>query len=165
MSYASSDLTAHGLQTALVQELTTLFSDTRLQTPSGGEKAPKVYEQQLPIPTDDYDADLSYAPFIVVQMYSGKIENWSIPAHGKKLQVDLLFGVYNNAPDRSGHVELLNMIQRVENHLGARGRVKNFILSSPFEWVLDNEDSHPNYFGAATLVFDAPRVIQEDPFT
>ena len=166
MSYASSDLSAHGLQTAVVEELRTLFADTKMRNPLGEDRAPEVYEQQLPVPQDDYDADVSFAPYIIVQMYSGKVADWNarVP-HSKSLQVDLLFGVFNDARDRSGHVELLNMIQRVENHLGKTGRVRNFTLASPFEWVIENSDTHPYYFGAASVIFDAPRVIHEEPYT
>lgn len=165
MSYASSDLTAHGLQTALVDELKTLFSDTLMRNPLGEDRPPEVFEQQLPVPQDDYDADMSFAPYIIVQLYSGKIEDFHTPGHGKQLQVDMLFCIFNDDRNRNGHIELLNMIQRVENYLGARGRVKNFILSKPFEWVLENSDNYPYYFGAATANFEAPRVTQEDPFS
>ena len=81
----------------------------------------------------------------------------------KEIIVELYFGIYNDATDRSGHVELLNMIQRIENHFGITRRVNNFSVLSPFRWVLDEEDRHPYYFGAVSMTFAAPRTIKEDP--
>ena len=35
----------------------------------------------------------------------------------------------------------------------------------PIKWVTQQEDTHPHYFGAMSLKFEAPAVRQEVPFT
>lgn len=166
MSYTPNGLTAFDLQRELAQELQELFAQTRLKSmdPASGMRAPHIFLQELPIPQDDYDASFSELPYIIVHLSGGEIDDWdSFDAH-TEITVELYLGIYNNDSDRSGHVELLNMIQRIENHFGICRRVHNFTVKPSFRWVLDEEDRHPYYFGAVSMTFDAPRTIKEDPF-
>ena len=158
-------LTAIDLQRELAQTLRELFADSRLKAlDASGERAPHVFLQELPIPQDEYDAAFSELPYIIVHLSGGEIEDWDSADAHTEITVELYFGIYNNSADRSGHIELLNMIQRIENHFGICRRVNNFSVKPLFRWVLDEEDRHPYYFGAVSMTFDAPRTIKEDPF-
>lgn len=46
---------------------------------------------------------------------------------------------------------------------GARGGP--WSVKYPIKWVTQQEDTHPYYFGAMSLKFEAPAVRQEVPFT
>ena len=165
MNYTPHGLTAVDLQRELAQTLRGLFADTLLKSvDQEGMRAPHVFLQELPIPQDEYDAAFSELPYIIVHLSGGEIEDWDSSNAHTEITVELYFGIYNNDPDRSGHVELLNMIQRIENHFGICRRVHNFSVKPSFRWVLDEEDRHPYYFGAVSMTFDAPRTIKEDPF-
>ena len=144
--------------------LRTLFSETRLHHPTGSAMPPRIFVQELPVPTYDADTDQSDVPYILVRLSGGEIDDWESNSGLEKVHVELYLGVYNDRDDRSGHVELLNMIQRIKNHFGINRYIKNFYVLSPCKWVLDEEDRYPYYFGAVSLVFSAPRTIKEDPF-
>ena len=157
-------MTALDLQRELADVIRDLFAEVRLKAVGTQQaRAPKVFMQDLPIPKDDYEAVYSELPYIIVHLSEGSIEEWDMPDAENTIRIELYLGVYNKDEDRSGHVELLNMIQRIQNYFGIHRRVNNFILQPSFRWVLDEEDRYPNYFGAVALSFSAPRTIKEDP--
>lgn len=145
------------------EELETLFENVKLNNPRGELVSPSVYKHDLPVPQTDDDTELSYMPYVIVRANTGKIKDWDSSDQAKELTVLLLVGVYNANPQRTGSLDVLSLLQRIENHLGTTRRVGNFTVGSDFQWVLAEADTHPYYFGGATLSFECPRVIKEDP--
>ena len=164
MSYTPNGLTSYDLQREVADTLRSLFADTKMHCPSGEDIPPRIFVQELSLPTDDADTNQSEIPYVLVRLSSGEIDNWDSNNGHEKIHMELYLGVYNSRDDRSGHVELLNMIQRIKNHFGIHRHVNNFSVLPSFRWVLDEEDRHPYYFGAITMSFSAPRTIKEDPF-
>mgnify|MGYP001530422173 FL=1 len=82
---------------------------------------------------------------------------------------------YDRNPNRQGYRDVLHIIQEIygryaKNPLvrikadsgGARGGP--WSVKYPIKWVTQQEDTHPYYFGAMSLKFEAPAVRQEVPF-
>ena len=98
---------------------------------------------------------------------------------GKRAEeIDLILVVctYDRNPNRQGYRDVLHIIQEIygryaKNPLvrikadsgGARGGP--WSVKYPIKWVTQQEDTHPYYFGAMSLKFEAPAVRQEVPFT
>jgi hypothetical protein len=163
MPTTTKGLTPYELQTELKVELEELFKDTYLKNAVGDLTPPKIHIHDLPVPMTDDDSELSEMPYIIIRTTGGKIRDWDSFSDIKELTVLLLIGVYNPDPQRTGHADVLNMIQRIENHLGRKRRVGNFAVGSSYEFVTQESDTHPYYFGGITLTFEAARTIKEDP--
>ena len=155
--------TAYDLLLELSSELETVLADVKLATATGEQKAPTVYKLGLPIPEGDDDTELSFMPYVELKLTDGKIKDWDSNDTIKELSVMAIIGIYNADPMRSGYLDVLNVIQRIENYLGKKRRVGNFQVSSDFEYAIADQDTHPFYFGGVMLTFDSPRVIKEDP--
>ena len=98
---------------------------------------------------------------------------------GKRAEeIDLILVVctYDRNPNRQGYRDVLHIIQEIygryaKNPLvrikadsgGARGGP--WSVKYPIKWVTQQEDTHPYYFGAMSLKFEAPAVRQEVTFT
>lgn len=154
--------TTKDLEDELVPWLEALLEQVRLKDPTGEFKSPKIYKHDLPVPMTDDDSELSYYPYVIIRVTGGKISDWNADLT-KALTVQFLIGVYDNDPERKGHDDVLNIIQRIENKLGTTRRVNNFALGSDFQFALGDTDTHPYYFGGIQTTFEAARTIKEDP--
>ena len=112
-------------------------------------------------------------PYIIVRTNEG-----NIPDANSAQEIDLILVVctYDRNPNRQGYRDVLHIIQEIygryaKNPLvrikadsgGARGGP--WSVKYPIKWVTQQEDTHPYYFGAMSLKFEAPAVRQEVPFT
>ena len=151
-------------QDALIEMLKELFAD-KLFCGQEGRKPLKIYKQDLPIPqSDDADADTdkAEAPYIVVRMTGGQIEDDDSP---QTVDFSLIVCAYDTGLDREGWQDVANIkediIQRVCKAPYFGGA---FTVLKPITWALQEDDTHPYYFGAMSLKFEAPAVRQEVPF-
>ncbi len=163
MAHPPRGFTTFDLQRELKDDLDRLFSEVRLKNAAGDSVSPTVFIYDLPVPETDDDVELSEMPYIIIRTSAGKIADWDSFSQIKQITVLLLIGIYNPDPTRKGHEDVLNIIQRIEIHLGKSRRVGNFTVGSNFEFVTQETDTHPYYFGGITVTFEAPRVIKEDP--
>lgn len=155
---------------AMVKEIEEITKDMRFPSPEGAELVPlSVYEQALPIlekrkPDSDYeyaetidyqdnmeeDATLK-CPWCVV-----KIENGSIPGINDMQEVTLAicFGVFNDSLENNGHMEIMNLIQRVYERFAVNPILDGqYTCTGKFEWAVQEEDTHPYFFGALLTTF------------
>lgn len=128
-----------------------------------GRKALKIYKQDLPIPQSDdadVDTDKAEAPYIVVRMTGGQIEDDDSP---QTVDFSLIVCAYDTGLDREGWQDVANIkediIQRVCKAPYFGGA---FTVLKPITWALQEDDTHPYYFGACTLTCTAPAMTQDE---
>ena len=103
-------------QDALIEMLKELFAG-KIFCGQEGRKALKIYKQDLPIPQSDdadVDTDKAEAPYIVVRMTGGQIEDDDSP---QTVDFSLIVCAYDTGLDREGWQDVANIkediIQRV----------------------------------------------------
>lgn len=145
-------MTARELQKAIAADLTDLFKDRQYTTPSGEPAAIKAFRQQLPKRKSD-DDDEPF-PYIIVRLDSGGIENQTA---SHKVAVLLLIGICDDSPENTGHDAVMEIIEVIQQHYQENPFLQNgeFKFTDPFNWVLQDEESYPYFFGAANLVWEA----------
>ena len=145
-------MTARTLQRELVRDLTEYFRSRRYKIPDGGTRAPKVYPQALPLRESGDETDVF--PYIIIRLDSGEIPSQTEPHN---VTVLALVGVYDEEPQQQGHITVLEILEAIQERFQEEptlaGRYK---ITGPFQWALQQEESYPYYFGAATMVFQAP---------
>lgn len=148
-------------QDALIEMLKELFAG-KLFCGQEGRKALKIYKQDLPIPQSDdadVDTDKAEAPYIVVRMTGGQIEDDDSP---QTVDFSLIVCAYDTGLDREGWQDVANIkediIQRVCKAPYFGGA---FTVLKPITWALQEDDTHPYYFGACTLTCTAPAMTQD----
>ncbi|MFR8283727.1 hypothetical protein [Dysosmobacter sp.] len=165
------------MQDAIVADLADLFEGQTLPSSAGDRRPIRVYSQDLPIiegldETEDRTEEIP-EPYIIVRTNEG-----NIPDANSAQEIDLILVVctYDRNPNRQGYRDVLHIIQEIygryaKNPLvrikadsgGVRGGP--WSVKYPIKWVTQQEDTHPYYFGAMSLKFEAPAVRQEVPFT
>lgn len=148
-------------QKALKEWVEELMDGKRYTSP-GGKRAVRVYEQELPIPTEiDTDADTEDAPppFIIVRVEGGEIKNDDDP---QTIEVNLVLCAYDEARERTGWQDVGNMRERIVDELceypyfgGA------YTVLKPIKWAMQQDDTHPYYYGVITFNCTAPALTQD----
>lgn len=145
-------MNARILQDALVADLAALFENRRYNTPSGGTAALSVFSQALPKRQSESDDDPF--PYIIVRLDSGGIETQTDP---HKVAVLLLVGVYDDDPENQGHRAVLEIMEVIQQHYEEIPLLAGqFTFTDPINWALQDEESYPYFFGAASLTFKLP---------
>lgn len=161
-------MTPDVLETALAEELTALFTGYTLKNSAGNVVALNVFTQDTPVRNGD-DEDETDAteetpePYIVVKATSGNIASEDDP---QAVTVVLVICVYDDATARQGHKDALHIIQKIYERFAKNPLLAgNFILKYPIDWVLQDEDTYPYYFGGMQFQFEVPAIQKEDPLT
>jgi hypothetical protein len=157
-------MTAEILQETLVDELTRMFEHDLFKNSSGDYVKLNVYEQQLPIREDEDAPDPM--PYILVRIETGAIKSGDDP---QEVLVTMLFGYFDDNSENNGHKGVLGMIQRVHERFMKEPMLANMFMfendeQHPFSWALQDEESFPYFFGAASMTFKTPAIRKEDRF-
>jgi hypothetical protein len=163
-------MTAFELQDDLIEELDLVFTGIQLTTPKLDEvgtaiiSAIKIFAQSLPIRSDDEEDDPF--PYIIVRIDSGDMRAGS--AHLVKVRV--IIGLFDDKNDTNGHKDVLNVIQKIyerfaKNPVLANKYVMQDSSENPFTWVLQDEDTHPYYFGAIDITWETMAIRRESQYT
>lgn len=167
------------LQNELAEELKNILADFRFKNPQGERTSINVFEQLLPMPepldqgeiapellenglVDEQTAPDPY-PYILVRIQDGEIEDEN---SAQKVNLALLIGIYEPDYDKQGHKDILNIIAKIYERF-AKLPVLNgkYTIQYPIEWVLQDEESYPYYFGGVNLAFEIAAVRREDPYS
>lgn len=153
--------TAQLCQDAMIEMLKELFKGKKYNGQQG-RKPLNVYKQDLPIPEDndeDVDTDAACAPYVVVRMIGGEIPDDDSP---QGVDFSITVCAYDSGKKREGYQDVANIkediIQRVCTAPYFGG---SFTIKKPITWALQNEDSHPYYYGACFLSCTAPAMTQD----
>lgn len=153
-------LTAINLQDALVQELQRLLDGLRLPAPSGFHEPVHYFADDLPIPQTD-DAPDPF-PYIIVRLANGVCE----PAQSDETAtVNLVFGCYDRDLNHQGHRDVLGLIERVKQRFCKNPVLGPYEQTGRIEWVREEEDPYPYYFGGLQLIFRLPAMQRESEFS
>lgn len=146
---------------ALIQMLKELFEGKTFHGQEG-QKPLNIFKQDLPVPRDvddDTDTDKACAPYIVVRATDGEIAG---EGQWQTVGFDLLICCYDTGGDREGYTDVSNIkediIQRVCERPYFGGA---FTVLKPITWALQQDDTHPYYFGALVLKVSAPAMTQD----
>lgn len=152
--------TAQICHDALIEMLEELFEGKKYSGLQGRKKL-NIFRQNLPIPVDngeDKDTDMSYTPYIVVRMTGGEIPDDDSP---QIVKFNLAICTYDTGNLREGFRDVTNIqediIQRicVAPYFGGA-----FTILKPTVWALQQDDTHPYYFGRYAISCTAPAMTQ-----
>lgn len=153
-------MTATMLQEEIVKELEAIFKGDLFKNSFGEYVKLNVYEQQLPIREDEDSPDPM--PYIIVRLETGSTKSGTDP---QEVLVTLLFGYFDDSPENNGHKGVLGMIQKVHERFEKQPMLANqFMFQDPFDWALQDEESFPYFFGAASMTFKTAAIRKEDKF-
>lgn len=148
-------------QDALIEMLRELFDGKKFNGQEG-RKPLKVFKQDIPIPEEidaDADVDIAHAPYIVVRMTGGEIEDDKSP---QTVEFSLIICAYDTGVERAGWQDVANIkediIQRACTAPYFGGA---FTILKPIAWALQQDDTAPYYYGAVTLNCTAPAMTQD----
>ena len=157
-------MTQEFLQDAMVEDLKNLFAHYRLTNSLGVERAVNVYAHDTPVRTGDdegQDREAPPEPYITVRTVGGAIREEDAP---HEVQLVLSVCVYDRAEDRQGYRDALHIINEIYRHVAVMGIVgRRYSLQYPIRWATPDDDTHPYYFAAIALNFEAPAVVKEEP--
>lgn len=156
------------LQDAICKELEKLFADSsyKVRTETVEDepvfKPFTIYKQHLPVPKSDDDEDP--IPYIIVRINSG--EDPGGRTSSNTVRVVIVIGTWDDDLSAQGHVGVMNAIHDIYERFSKNpmvGAVGYF--DGDFEWVMQEDDYFPYFFGACSLTFRIAAIRREDPFT
>lgn len=147
------------LQRCLVAELKVLFTGF-CSTDDVSQKfsTVKVFAQDLPIAFGGDEEE--QVPYIIVRIDSGNIQELN---QQERVEMILIFCMKSTNESRQGYLDIMNMIQRVKDRFLRNFRLgEYFFFEPPFEWVVQEEDTFPYFYGAVKMNFYCPGIILEE---
>lgn len=148
-------------QDALIEMLRALF-DGKLYNGQEGQKALRIFKQDLPIPEEldtDADTDVAHAPYIVVRMTGGEIADDKSP---QTVEFSMIICAYDTGADRAGFQDVANIKEAIiQRACSAPYFGGAFTILKPIAWALQQDDTAPYYYGAVTLICTAPAMTQD----
>ena len=172
------------LQQELSKELEKILADMKLKQPSSLELVPiKAYGQTLPIPeplkntktysNDDLpeeEADIQKAfpfPWALVKLDRGIVTGIGGP---QIVSVVIVFGIFDDREENQGHETVLIMIERIMERFAKDPLLSGQLTVVPidenhmFNWSLQDESTHPYFYGALEMAFSTPGFQREDRY-
>ena len=179
------------LQDALIQEIETLTKDMSFKQYGleGKVYGVTAYKQDLPIPQKqesegtDESGDLFpdenagessdehgvyNFPWAIVKLDTGSTSLPSPAPMYQHVNVIIIIGIYEDANDRSGYWGVMNVMQRIMERFAKQPLLNKRFTAEPvdeksmFRWSLQDEDTHPFYYGALEMAFNMQSFIRED---
>lgn len=167
------------LQDALATEIERLAEGMEFYLPPSGEKRGKlqVFRQNLPIPqrpkpdeqleddtidiiSGDVEDPIFQCPWGLVKFEGGSVKS---PNDRMTIKVAIAFGIFNAGTSNEGHIEILNLINRVYERFAKNPVLASqYTCSGQFDFGLQDEDTHPYYFGAISTEFSYLGYQRED---
>lgn len=137
------------LQEELKQVVLEVTKTIHLMNPDGKKAVLNVFYQDLPKPETDEDTD-PY-PYCIIRLINGKAN----PVDGEQnsIRVALLFGIYDMDTKNQGHLTVISVINKMIERFSKNNAMKTFFQQGNIEWVLDDEDAFPYFFGGIDMTF------------
>lgn len=153
-------MTATLLQEALVKEIGAIFSGELFKDSAGEYGKMKIFEQNLPIREDEDAPDP--IPYIIVRLETGTTKSGVDP---QEVLVTLLIGYFDDSTENRGHKGVLGIIQKIHERFEKEPMLAHqFMFQDPFDWALQDEESFPYFFGAASMTFKTAAIRKEDKY-
>lgn len=153
-------MTAQMLQEALVRDIEKIFQGDRFSNSLGKRVPLNVFEQNLPITQSEDDPDP--VPYIIVRLETGTTKSGTDP---QEVLVTLLVGIIDEDTQNIGHKTVLGILQKIHERFEKEPMLDNkYRFQDPFDWALQDEESFPYFFGAASMTFQTSAIRKEDRF-
>lgn len=159
-------MTQENLLDAVVEDLSELFRHYKLKNSLGLEREVRVFPHELPVREgDDEETNPSAPPepYILVKIPEGEL-----PGNGETQTVGvvLVICVCDRDRNRQGYRDTLHIINEILLRYGSCDVVGGrYCLQYPIKWAMQEEDTHPYYFAAMSLKFEAAAIFKEVPET
>lgn len=145
----------------LAKELESIFKGQNYKSSSGEYVPLNIYEHALPINETDDDPDR--IPYLIVRLNSGKDPGTRDSNNTVKLVI--IIGIWDNSLNQQGYRDVLNIIQKIYERFQKNPNLNNkAVYDGEFDWLLQEDDYNPFFFGACSLKFSIAAIRREDPF-
>lgn len=160
----TEELTVLHLQDSLCREIRYILSKMRFPNPLGEQTEMQVFPQALPIECiegrnqeEEEDQEDPY-PYCIVRVMDGScLDAESI------VTTNVGIGLYYNETDNQGHARLLNVINRICHRFLVNPVLdRRYLQRGKIEWVLQEGDTHPYYYGGLSISWKVPGIERED---
>lgn len=140
-----------------MEEMKKLFQGITTENTSGETVTGlNVYEQNLPVVTDDEEDESQFFPYALVKLETGKTADDDSPW---VVATEIHFGICDHSKKNIGHRHIMNMIQDVVDRFAAEPLLnKKFRAEQDIEWAIQDEDTYPFYFGGVAISFNVPKI-------
>ena len=102
---------------------------------------------------------MACAPYIVVRMAGGEIKDDDSP---QTVEFSLVICAYDTGRAREGYRDVANIKENIIQRICSAPYFGGaFTILKPIAWAMQNDDTHPYYFGACTLLCTAPAMTQD----
>ena len=146
-------MNARELQDAVCKDLEQLFRGDSFQTAEGGGVTGKIRAFKQNLPRIEAENEETLFPFIIVRVDSGKIAS---PTEAHRIRLLLWAGVCDDSPENNGHLGVLEILERIQQHYQESPALGPAVVADPFEWALQDEESFPFFYGGCYVDFDLP---------
>lgn len=157
------------LQDGLLEELEEILKDELFKNESydledeiSKEYIPlNFFTQDLPLESSR-EEDESHFPYIIVKMDSGSVQD-ADSAH--EVKVIVVVGLFDNNSNKQGYRDVMHIINMIYERFAKNPLLCNqYVAKMPFNWALQDEDTHPYYFGGFEMSFEIPAIKKEDEY-
>jgi hypothetical protein len=148
-------MTIKFLLDAILEDLNEEFKNFRLENQR--ERLVKINTYLYNLPEKQEEEDEAHFPFIVAKPMTGKTD-----IDDEVVSVFFLFGIHDDNVNKQGHADFINMLEKYKNHLIHKKFVKGFEILHPIEWEVQDEDTHPLYYGGIWTNWKLKTMRQEE---
>lgn len=153
-------MTPINLQQAIIDDLKKLLTNKVYRNESDIYERLKVYSQDLPVESNREDTDENNFPYVIVRLIDGEMDN----LEPYEVEVLFLIGVYDKNADRQGYRDVMHVINVILERYGKQAVLDSkYTAKYPFNWALQDTDTHPYYFGGVEITFELPAIKREWP--
>jgi hypothetical protein len=145
------------LQGILVEETKNLFLNYRLKNVKKERVPLNIYPQYLPAKKEQND--IAHFPYLLVKVMDGESKDEETEDTCK---IAFVVGIYDEDDKYQGYKDVMNIIEKIRQHLFRKRYFEQFELMYPFSWVIHEEDTYPFYFGGIETNWGIPKIIMED---
>lgn len=151
------------LQKDLVEEIKTVLERVPTTDPDGLVlEGFNGYENQLPVVMSDEEDTSQYFPFYIVSVNGAKTADDDSPW---EVTTDIILGVHDRNKLNNGHETIMVCIQRIVDRFSHEPMLnKKYRALQDMEWIIDNEDTWPYFYGRVTIKFYVPKIGRRDPY-
>ncbi|MCD8364774.1 MAG: hypothetical protein LUC83_02975 [Clostridiales bacterium] len=154
-------MTFKNLQDDLIEDVQNILKDIRTKNTDEEEvEGITGYAHRLPITQSDEDDPAQYFPYFIVRFDMGKTANDDDCWH---VATDIIIGVHDTALE-DGHEHILVAIQRiVDRYASDPWLLGKYRADQDIQWVVQEDDTYPFYFGAVAINFSVPKIGRREP--
>lgn len=145
------------LLNAIEEDLTKTYEDYKLINQKDRLTNLNIHQYNLPVKEEEEDE--KHFPYIVIMPQIGKLE-----IDEETVTTTLTYGIYDENDNKQGFADILNMIERYKNHLIHKRMIGGYEVLFPITWEIQDEDSHPAYFGGIAITWKLQSMKEEEVY-